>query len=93
MLVEDKHRYYLTYNWRNKEGGFMPFLRAISLKMNVIERLEFELVYFGAAFQYFSHYATGTLPLAEEPRLETKIKDKHSVRHTIMSEKKLKERE
>ena len=27
--------------------------------MNVIKRLEFELAYFKATIQYFSHYATG----------------------------------
>ena len=39
--------------------GFMPFP---SPKINIIARLGFELVYFKAAVQYISHYATGCHP-------------------------------
>ena len=35
------------------------FLEGISLKENVIVQLEFELTYFGAAVQYFSHCTMG----------------------------------
>ena len=38
--------------------GVYAFLKGISQKMNVIERLEFALVYFEAAVQHFSHHAT-----------------------------------
>ena len=39
---------------------FKPFSRGISIKVNVIERLEFELAYFKAAIQHFNYYDTGT---------------------------------
>ena len=38
--------------------GFHVFPRNITLKVNVITRLEFELVYFKATVQHFSYYAT-----------------------------------
>ena len=34
----------------------------ISLKLNVIARLEFELVFYDIAEQHVSHYTTGTYP-------------------------------
>ena len=41
--------------------GFDTFPKGISPKVNVIERLEFELVYFEHAVKPFSHYARETL--------------------------------
>ena len=38
---------------------FNTFLKAISSKVNVRARLEFELAYFKTAVQHFSPYATG----------------------------------
>ena len=39
--------------------GIRLFLSGISLKANVIERLEFALFYFKAAVQHFGHYVLG----------------------------------
>ena len=36
------------------------FPKGISQWVNVVALLGFELAYFGAAVQYFGHYATGT---------------------------------
>ena len=36
------------------------FYKSISLKVNVIAQLEFELNYFQAIVQHFSHYTMGT---------------------------------
>ena len=38
------------------------FPKCISLRVNVIMWLEFELVYYDAAIWHISHYATGTSP-------------------------------
>ena len=40
------------HSWNDK--------KCLDQKMNVIERLEFELAYLEVAVQHFSHYATGT---------------------------------
>ena len=40
--------------------GFLPFLRGISPKVNVIVRLVFGLTYFKAAVQHFSHISSET---------------------------------
>ena len=39
------------------------FLKSIGPKVNLIDRLEFELAYYDVAVEYISHYATGTLTL------------------------------
>ena len=39
---------------------FHTFPKCINPKVNFIARLEFELAFFKATVQYFSHYATGT---------------------------------
>ena len=39
------------------------FSKGISLKVNRLARLEFELIYYDVAVQYISHYATKTLPI------------------------------
>ena len=40
-----------------KQGG-SSLSQGISMKIDLIARLEFELVYFEVAVKYFSHYAT-----------------------------------
>ena len=50
----------------------MPFPKDISLKVNIIVQFEFELVYFEAAVQHFSHYTTG-ISLAIIDDLYTKV--------------------
>ena len=40
--------------------GVRSFFKCISLKVNVIARLEFEKAYFVAAIQHFNHYTMGT---------------------------------
>ena len=42
---------------------FNTFTKVISPKVNTIAWLEFELAYFEAAVQHFSHYATGIPPV------------------------------
>ena len=49
ILVEKQKWYYLTYNWRDK--GVHNFLKVISVKVNIIRQLEFELAYFEATVQ------------------------------------------
>ena len=44
--------------WSDKESHIFP--KEINRKVNVIERLEFKLVYFEATVSEFSQYATGT---------------------------------
>ena len=57
ILVEEQQWYNLTKSWRDMKAGGMW---SISLKMNVIERLEFELAYNNVVDQYVSHNATGS---------------------------------
>ena len=42
---------------------FIYFPLGIILKVNVIERLEFELAYFEAGIKHFSHFTSGTSSL------------------------------
>ena len=42
--------------------GVHAFPKGISLKVNVIEQLEFELGYFDFTDQHFNHYTTETPP-------------------------------
>ena len=70
FLIEKQRWYYLTYNWRNKRVH--TYLKFISPKVNVIERLEFELSYFDATIQHFIHYATGTFLLHELRKMQKK---------------------
>ena len=44
------------------ENGVHSFPEGISLKVNVISRLEFELADCDVAVQHVNHYITGTLP-------------------------------
>ena len=48
--------YYLTLN-----KGVHMFPKSVSVKVNLIARLEFKLTYFEATIQYFSHYSMRTL--------------------------------
>ena len=41
------------------ENGYDTFLTGISLKVNVIERLNFEPAHFEASVRHVNHYATG----------------------------------
>ena len=45
-------------NWR--DNSVHAFLKSITLKMNVIVQLEFELTYYDVTIQHISDYATGT---------------------------------
>ena len=49
---------YLTHNWENK--GIHTFPKGISLKMNVIVQLEFELAYYDSAVHRFNSYTPRT---------------------------------
>ena len=53
-------RYYLTKAVGYK--GINTFPKIISPKVNVITWLEFELAYFEAAVQHFTHYTTRIQP-------------------------------
>ena len=52
----------LTHIWEDK--GFIPFLKGICPKVNMISRLEFELAYYHSTVQSFNHYTTITPPLS-----------------------------
>ena len=58
LRVEEQQSYHLINGWSDK--GSVPFPKGISAKVNVIVWQEFELIYFEAAVQHFSHYATET---------------------------------
>ena len=59
ILVEQLW-YNLTHNWGNK--GVYAFPKIISLKVNVIEQLVFELTNYSVATQHVSQYAMRTSP-------------------------------
>ena len=42
-------------SWSNNSGTIEPIFKGISPKVNVIERLEFELGYYGVAVQHVNH--------------------------------------
>ena len=48
------------------DKGVHTFTKGISMKLNVIERLEFELTYYNVTVEYGSHYTTGYLPLYDK---------------------------
>ena len=50
----------LTHSWEEK--GVHTFPKGISLKVNVIARLEFELAYYDSAVQRFNYYSTRISP-------------------------------
>ena len=45
------------------DKGVHTFPKSISLKVNVIVRLEFELAYYNVADQHVNHYTKSTSPL------------------------------
>ena len=45
----------------NEGKGFPIISKGISLKVNVIVQLKFELIYYDVGVQYICHYATETL--------------------------------
>ena len=62
ILVKEQQWYYLTPSWGIRKLNI--FSKGISLKVNVVAWIEFELTHFKVAIQHFSHYAKGT------PKLE-----------------------
>ncbi len=54
ILLEEQQRYYLTHSWEDK--GVHTFRKGICPKVNVIERLEYELAYYESAVHCFNHY-------------------------------------
>ena len=60
LVKEQPWDYFTQSGWEDKR--IHTFLKGISLKMNVIAWLEFELVYFEATVQHFSHYAMKLSP-------------------------------
>ena len=61
ILLEEQYWDYLTHSWEDK--GVHTFPKGICLKVNVIVRLEYELVYYDSAVHRFNHYTTRTLPI------------------------------
>ena len=61
ILVEEQSWYYSTNSWWDKRIHTFP--KGIGPKMNVIARLEFELVYYEVEVQHVNHYATGIILL------------------------------
>ena len=57
-FVVEQQWYYLTHSWEYKKVHAFP--RDISPRVNVIARLEFELIYLKTTVQNFNHNATTT---------------------------------
>ena len=60
VAIGEQQWYYLTHSWEDK--GVHTFPQGICPKVNVIERLEFELAYYDSAIHRFNHYTTRTPP-------------------------------
>ena len=60
ILVERQKLNYLTHSWGDNRVYTFP--KSISLKVNTIVQLEFELTYYNVTIQLISYYALG-LPL------------------------------
>ena len=58
FLTEEQERQYLTHSWRG--GVIHTFPKSISLKVNLILWLGFELIHYDVIVQYVSNYAVGT---------------------------------
>ena len=58
ILLEEQWWYYLTHSWKDK--GVHTFPKGICPKVNVIARLEYELVYYDSTVHRFNHYTTRT---------------------------------
>ena len=54
ILVEEQLWYYLTHSLKDKKAH--TFYKSISLKVNIIARLEFEFLFYGIAIQHVRHY-------------------------------------
>ena len=59
-IVEEQSYNNLTHNCEDKR--IIPFPRGISLKVNVIVQLDFNLAYYNVTVQHVSHDTPGTLP-------------------------------
>ena len=62
VLVEEQKWFYFAHNL-GEDKRIHTFLKSISLKVNFLAQLEFEIANFEAAGQLFSHYTTRTLSL------------------------------
>ena len=62
-FVEEQLWYYLNYRWWDK--GIHTFPKGISLKVNAIMLLEFELAYYNVTAQHVSHYTRGNTLLQQ----------------------------
>ena len=60
-FLERRQWYYLTHSRKDKKVYAFP--ESISLKVNLIARLEFELAYYDVVVQHVNHNTTETLPL------------------------------
>ena len=56
IFLKEHQWYYLTHSWEDK--GVHTFPNGICPRLNVIERLEFELAYYDPAVQRYNHYTT-----------------------------------
>ena len=64
ILLEEQQWFYLTHSWEDK--GVHTFPKGICPKVNMIARLEFELVYYHSAGQCFNNDTTRTPPCRSE---------------------------
>ena len=60
ILFEEQWSYYLTHSLEDE--GVHTFLKGICPKVNVIERLEYELAYYDSVVHRFNHYTTRITP-------------------------------
>ena len=77
ILVEGQYWYCLT-NSCGEDKRVHAFPKSISLKLNVIAWLKFEVIYYDVAVQHVSHYAMGML-LKGLVTLFKVIKKKHQL--------------
>ena len=56
FLQVEQSLYNLTHSWEDK--GIHTFPKSICPKVNVIERLEYELAYYDSVVHRFNHYTT-----------------------------------
>ena len=60
LPIRPMSRCYLTHSWEDR--GVHAFPKDICTKVNVIRRVEFDLVYYDSAVQRVNHYTTRTPP-------------------------------
>ena len=58
ILVREQQLYYLTSGWMDE--GIHTLLKSISRKVNLIMRMESELIYFENTVQHHTYYASST---------------------------------